>query len=168
MSKMHVHIIKMGGTIEFIDPAYDEINKNLLRLDTSIESYLGHLIQPHFSFSSEQIVQKDSRDITDDDREKLAQAIEASSHANIVITHGTFTMAATARYLEERGIGDKKVILTGSMVPLTGFAASDAGFNLGFTIASFSGVEPGVYVCMNGGVFNPDEVAKNETTMRFE
>ena len=24
---MHVHIIKMGGTIEFIDPAYDEFNK---------------------------------------------------------------------------------------------------------------------------------------------
>ena len=35
--KSHVHIIKMGGTIEFIDPAYDAMNKKLMQLDTTIE-----------------------------------------------------------------------------------------------------------------------------------
>ena len=52
MAKMHIHIIKMGGTIEFIDPSYDDINKKLLKLDTSLESYLRNIIQPHFSFST--------------------------------------------------------------------------------------------------------------------
>lgn len=168
MSKAHVHIIKMGGTIEFIDPAYEEINKNLMKLDTSIDSYLHNLIKPHFNFSSEVIVQKDSRDINEEDRAQLARAIRATSHANIMVTHGTFTMQQTAKYLEEQAISGKTIVLTGSMVPITGFTTSDAGFNLGFAVASFNNLEPGVYISMNGGVFNADEVAKNPDLFRFE
>ncbi len=54
------------------------------------------------------------------------------------------------------------------MVPIMGFAASDAGFNLGFAIASFQGIEPGVYLSMNGGIFKSDEVEKNVDLLRFE
>lgn len=159
----------MGGTIEFIDPAYDAFNKKLLKLDATIDSYLHNLIQPHFNFSSESIAEKDSRDITDEDREKLARAIVSSPHENILITHGTFTMSQTAQYLDAKEFSGKKIILTGSMVPIMGFAASDAGFNLGFAIASFRSIEePGVYLSMNGGIFKSDEVAKNVDLLRFE
>lgn len=168
MTKIHVHIIKMGGTIEFIDPAYDAFNKKLLKLDATIDSYLHNLIQPHFNFSSEPIAEKDSRDINDEDREKLAKAIQSSPHENILIPHGTFTMSQTAEYLSSQSLSNKKIILTGSMVPIIGFAASDAGFNLGFAIASFTSVEPGVYLSMNGGIFKSDEVAKNVDLLRFE
>jgi L-asparaginase len=168
MQKQHVHIIKMGGTIEFIDPAYDDINKKLLKLDSSIESYLNSLIKPHFNFSTETIVQKDSRSITQEDREKLVKAIETTPHKNILITHGTFTMRETAQYINQNSFDDKKVILTGSMIPLTGFSSSDAGFNLGFAIASFMSIDPGVYLSMNGGVFKSDEVEKNVDLFRFE
>ena len=163
----HIHILKMGGTIEFIDPAYDEVNKKLLKLDTSIESYLKNLIKPHFNFSTETIVEKDSREITEQDREKLLSAIVNSPHENIVVTHGTFTMQHTAEYLESR-VENKKVILTGSMVPIMGFAGSDAGFNLGYAIASFNSIDPGVYLSMNGGMFSASEVKKNESLFRFE
>lgn len=168
MQKIHVHIIKMGGTIEFIDPAYDAMNKKLMQLDTTIESYLHNVIQPHFNFSIETVSAKDSRDINDADREKLVKAIQSSPHTNIIVTHGTFTMKQTAEFVEKQQLSDKKVVLTGSMIPITGFTTSDAGFNLGYVIASFSGIEPGVYLSMNGGIFGASEVAKNEELFRFE
>ncbi len=173
MIRNHVHFIKMGGTIEFCDPAYEAINRKLMKLDSTIDSYLKNLIQPHFSYSSEGIVEKDSREVIDKDREKLVYAIESAPHSNIVVTHGTFTMWQTAQYLEENlsktpETKDKKIILTGSMIPITGFTMSDAGFNLAFTIASFGSIKSGVYMCMNGGVFRSGETGKNETLLRFE
>jgi L-asparaginase len=158
----------MGGTIEFIDPAYDAINKNLLKLDTSIESYLQNIIKPHFTFSTEVVAHKDSRDITEEDRKDLAAVILSSQHENIIVTHGTYTMSDTAIFLENLGLEGKKVILTGSMIPITGFAASDAGFNLGFAISSFDSINPGIYVSMNGGMFETGEVKKNIEEFRFE
>lgn len=166
--KKHVHIIKMGGTIEFIDLAYDAINKNLMKLDTSIDSYLHNLIKPHFNFSSETVAKKDSRDITQKDRDELLRAITTTSHDNIIVTHGTFTMSETAEFLDKQNYGSKKIILTGSMVPITGFTVSDAGFNLGFAIANFDTIEPGVHICMNGGTFSASEVSKNLDDFRFE
>lgn len=168
MTKTHVHIIKMGGTIEFIDPAYDEVNKKLLKLDTTLESYLDNLIQPHFSHSSEKIAEKDSRDINDDDRKRLIKSIKSTPHNNILVSHGTFTMQQTAQIIDQNTYGNKKIILTGSMVPIMGFAASDAGFNLGYAIASFQSIEPGVYLSMNGGIFKTNEVEKNIDLFRFE
>ena len=164
----HVHVLKMGGTIEFIDPAYDAINRQMMKLDSSIENYFQNLIKPHFDWSVEGIVEKDSREITDDDRARLAGAIRAVPQTDILITHGTFTMGKTAHYLEQQYLTDKKIILTGSMIPTVGFAGSDAGFNLGFAIASFTSIEPGVYLSMNGGIFSAGEVAKNESLFRFE
>lgn len=158
----------MGGTIEFHDPAYEAINQTLMKLDSSVDSYLHNLIKPHFTFSTETVTKKDSRDITPEDREKLAKAIESTSYTNILVTHGTFTMADTAQYLKKQGTGAKKVILTGSMIPITGFAASDAGFNIGFAIAAFSSLDQDVYLAMNGGIFKASEATKNIEKFRFE
>ncbi len=173
MVKNHVHFIKLGGTIEFFDPAYEEINRKLMKLDTTIDSYLRNLIQPHFSFSAESLVAKDSREVTVEDRARLIKVIATSPHKNIIVTHGTYTMWQTAEYLEKafsetKKLGDKKIILTGSMIPIAGFSISDAGFNLGFTIASFSSAKPGVYMSMNGDTFHVGELHKNESLLRFE
>lgn len=168
MTQMHVHIIKMGGTIEFVDPAYDSFNTKLLKLDATIESYLRNLVKPHFNFSTEEVVAKDSRDINEEDRQRLARSINNSPHENLIVTHGTFTMKDTAQFLQKLVGGDKKIILTGSMIPIMGFAASDAGFNLGFAIGQFASLSPGVYLSMNGGIFTPDEIEKNKELFRFE
>lgn len=168
MQKIHVHIIKMGGTIEFIDPAYDAMNKKLMQLDTTIESYFHNVIQPHFNFSVETVTMKDSRELNEADRTKLAEAIKSTPHTNVIVTHGTFTMKETAQFLEAQNLEEKKVILTGSMIPITGFTTSDAGFNLGFAIASFASIDSGIYLSMNGGIFSADDVNKNEELFRFE
>jgi len=158
-----------GGTIEFFDPAYEEINKKLMKLDATIDSYLKNLIKPHFDYSAEEVTQKDSRDINQEDREKLIAAIEGTSHQNIIVTHGTFTMAETAKIVADALTGvKKKIIFTGSMIPIAGFNVSDAGFNLGFVAGSFDGLSAGVYLSMNGGVFPPNEAEKNLDSFRFE
>ena len=168
MVKPHIHIIKTGGTIEFHDPAYEDMNNILLKLDASIDSYLGKLIKPHFTYSIEQVFSKDSRDITEQDRQKLLDAIVSSPHENIIITHGTFTMRETAEFLEKGLPEGKKVVITGAMIPITGFTSSDAGFNLGYAIGLLGSLQPGVYLSMNGGVFTPSEVNKNTDIFRFE
>ena len=163
----HVHLVKMGGTIEFFDPDYDMI-KDLMKLDSTIDNQLNSIIKPHFGWSAETITQKDSREITSDDRKRLKDAIIKTDYKNIIVTHGTFTMVETAKYLEGYDFSEKKIIITGSMIPLAGFTTADAGFNLGFAIASFSGINPGVYLTMNGGLFQADEVIKNRKLFRFE
>lgn len=171
MIKNHIHIIKMGGTIEFIDPAYEKINKELMKLDPSIDNYLKNLVKPHFTYEIETVCEKDSRDINQEDLDKVWNAIKSSNEENILITHGTFTMKNTAKFLEnliEKEKVNKKIIITGAMVPIVGFSISDAAFNLGYSLASFDSVKSGVYLCMNGGIFNADEVEKNTELLRFE
>ena len=158
----------MGGTIEFVDLAYDEINKKLMKLDSTVEGYFRNLIKPHFTFSAETVVEKDSREITPEDKSKLVEAINATLHENILVTHGTYTMAQTAKFLNGQSFDQKKIVVTGSMIPITGFSVSDAGFNLGFAIASFSNIEPGVYISINGGIFRSSDVEKNVEALRFE
>lgn len=160
----------MGGTIEFKDPAYEKIN-DLMKLDVTIDNYLKNLVNPHFTYKIEIICEKDSRDINQDDLEKLKNLVLTTPDKNIMITHGTFTMKDTGKFLEQIIIKeklDKKVIITGAMIPIIGFTISDAGFNLGYSIASFDVVKPGVYICMNGGIFKPEEVEKNMELLRFE
>lgn len=160
----------MGGTIEFKDPAYEKVN-DLMKLDVTIDSYLENLVNPHFSYDIETICEKDSRDINAEDLAKLRNTILNTKEESILITHGTFTMKDTGKFLERMLVEEKlnkKIILTGAMIPIIGFSISDAGFNLGFSISAFLSVNLGVYICMNGGVFKPGEVDKNTELLRFE
>ncbi|MCL2451979.1 asparaginase domain-containing protein, partial [Candidatus Saccharibacteria bacterium] len=155
--------LKMGGTIEFIDPGYDEMNRKIMKVQSSIDCYLNDVIKPHFNYRAKSIAEKDSRDITDRDREILLNEIKKSEEKRIIVTHGTFTLVKTAKYIRDRlgDIKDKAIVLTASMVPLAGFTVSDAGFNLGFSVASVQRLRGGgVYICMNGALFNVDEVHK--------
>lgn len=99
MTGNHIHILKMGGTIEFKDPAYEKIN-DLMKLDVTVEGYLNNLIKPHFTYDIQIVCEKDSREITEKDLDNLWNKIKSSKEENILITHGTFTMKNTAKFLE--------------------------------------------------------------------
>lgn len=165
--KQHLHLLITGGTIDSIfDPAKDMVVVN----DAStLSRYIHEVVHPDFTLSQETITLRDSREISDHIREELIRAIQKSPHQNILITHGTYTMAETARYLEKH-ITDtsKKIVLTGSMLPLQGFAPTDAPFNLGFAIASVLLAQPGIYLAMNGRLFKAHEVEKNVAAAKFE
>ena len=111
------------------------------------------------------VCQKDSRVLTETDRKKILSACKNSKEDRIVITHGTYTMAETAAYLGKK-IKNKTVVLTGSMVPFME-KGSDAMFNLGAAIIAVQLLKSGVYVLMNGRIFDWGNVRKDEKTKKF-
>jgi L-asparaginase len=74
-------------------------------------------------------------------------------------------MVETAAKLSS--ISHKTIILTGSLSPAR-FKTTDAIFNIGMAVAAVQSVEPGVYLVMNGQVFEEGEVFKNLAANRFE
>lgn len=113
----------------------------------------------------EEILKKDSLEMTDEDREVIYQRVSAEPCPRIVLTHGTDTMKETALFL--RSIEGKTIVLTGAMQPAR-FQASDAKFNVGGAIVAVQALPPGVYIVMNGQVFHPDEICKNRGKQCFE
>jgi L-asparaginase len=112
------------------------------------------------------LIQKDSRFITDKDRQLILEKCQTCSEDKILITHGSYTMAKTAKVLGAAKL-QKTIVLFGSIVPIN-HSDSDALFNLGSAFMSVQLLSPGVYVISNGKVFNWENVRKNEQGKYFE
>ncbi|HEY0913857.1 MAG TPA: asparaginase domain-containing protein [Solimonas sp.] len=111
------------------------------------------------------LMRKDSLQMDDADRARVREAVQAESCQRILITHGTDTMAQTALALGD--CGGKTVVFTGAMQPAR-FHETDAVFNIGFALGVALSSPPGVYLAMNGRVFDPAHVRKNREAGRFE
>jgi L-asparaginase len=96
----------------------------------------------------------------------IATACNETKEDKILITHGTDTMTFTASYLAKCCKG-KTIVLTGAMVPYK-FGSSDGLFNLGSALAFVQVVNPGVYIAINGKIFEADKVKKNTDKGEFE
>lgn len=163
--KENIEIIITGGTI---DSFYDATKDTVVPSANSIIPSFLESLKTYNTFSFHEVCMKDSRSISNADLKKVVIIINKSNSKNFLITHGTYTMPDSARFLEERlKIKDKVIIFTGSMIPIVGFSPSDAPFNLGYSLASFKILNPGVYVCMNGKIFTPKEVIKRLSEGRF-
>jgi L-asparaginase len=146
-----IHLFMTGGTI---DSSYvGEVDTVMPNRRSVIPEYFKNLrLKRRLKFSP--VCLKDSRDLTVSDRKQLMTRIGASTYRKMLVTHGTYTMAATAKYLEAH-IKDENlvVVLTGSLMPLKGLAPSDASFNLGYAVAQLDILRPGVYICFNGETY---------------
>jgi L-asparaginase len=163
--KPSIHFIITGGTI---DSFYDGTKDTAVPLPhSSIPAFIKSLkLYDDIKFT--EICMKDSRALTRNDVNKITATIQKSSQKAIIITHGTYTMPDTARFLKANlKRKDQVIIFTGSMIPLTGFAPSDAPFSLGYAMAKIEELKPGIYVAMNGRIFSPEEVAKLLDEGRF-
>src|SRR5581483_2638130 len=118
-----------------------------------------------FEYDIESILRKDSLDMPDADRQLIRQRVERDPDTRIVITHGTDTMVQTAQALI--GIAGKIIVLTGSMQPAR-FRVTDAVFNIGAAIGAVQSLSSGVYIVMNGQVFDPRRTRKNIERNCFE
>jgi len=160
---MNIVFIQTGGTIdkdyphttkgwafEFGDPATNRILEKL---------------NPSFEYTSITAFQKDSLEITADDRALLKELINKQVEDKIIITHGTDTMLDTALYLDN-SIKDKLVIITGAMLPER-FTNSDASINLGCAIGAVNILEKGVYITMHGVVKPFNEISRNLETGKY-
>ena len=160
-----VHILTTGGTI---DKVYFDAKSTY----TVGEPQIGAILTEAgvgFPFFVDVLLQKDSLDMTEDDRALIAEAVASSEARHVLVTHGTDTMADTARVVQERLSTDsgKTVVFVGSLTPAR-FRSTDAEFNIGFATAAVQALASGVYVAMNGMVFTPDKVRKNREANRFE
>ncbi len=159
---MSIRIFVTGGTF---DKEYNELSGQLYFKDSHLPEMLK-LGRCLVSVDIRTLMMIDSLEMTEMDRELIARHCEEADEQQIIITHGTDTMAHTARALAAR-IKGKTVVLTGAMIPYK-FGSSDGLFNLGSALAFVQTLPPGVYVAMNGRYFDADKVQKNKQSGVFE
>jgi L-asparaginase len=159
---MTIRFLVTGGTF---DKEYNEVTGELFFKDTHAREML-RLGRCSLHLELRTLMMIDSTEMTEMDREMILKSCTDSNRDRIVVTHGTDTMAETARYLGHR-VKDRTIVLTGAVVPYT-FGSSDGLFNLGSALAFVQTLPHGVYVAMNGRCFTWDNVRKNRSTARFE
>ena len=156
-----LEILTTGGTI---DKVYFDKKSNYEVGDPFVEELLRKM-NVNISFKVKSLMKIDSLDMTDIHREEILNYIKNSNSINFLITHGTDSIVETAIYLKK--ISDKTIVLTGSLKPAI-FIDNDAIFNVGSALTSAQILKNGVYIVINGQVFNPDNVRKNLKKNIFE
>ena len=154
-------IVTTGGTIDKI--YFDD------KSDFQVgEPQIGRILEElgvAFRYSVIPIIRKDSLHITDADRELIRAAIAAQPSRHVLVTHGTDSMVQTAQVLSS--LADKTIVLTGALNPAR-FRGSDAEFNIGTAVGAVQCLPAGVYIAMNGRIWDPTKVRKNVQANRFE
>ena len=158
---MFIRFITTGGTIDKI--YFDALSKFEVG-ESPIAAILSEGLVS-FDYDIVSLFRKDSLEMTDADREKLANYILEDDAERYVISHGTDTMPETAEAL--RRVPGRRIVMTGALTPAR-FRSTDAIFNVGMAVAAVQLVEPGVYIAMNGQVFAAGQVRKNREQNRFE
>ena len=157
----HLALITTGGTI---DKIYFDDKSSFQIGDPQIGDILTQL-GVDFEFTVYPLLRKDSLYMDADDRVLIRDAIDQQPHRHVLITHGTDTMVKTAQALAD--IKGKVIVLTGALNPAL-FKGSDAVFNIGCAVGAAQSLPDGVYIAMNGRIWNPREVRKNRDANRFE
>jgi len=158
-------VITTGGTIDkvYFDAKSDfEVGQSVVE-ELLREAHVG------IDYKILGLMRKDSLDLDDADREEIRLAIESAPKASqrVVITHGTDTMTDTAQAIAETvAARGATVVLTGALSPAR-FAHSDATFNVGMAFATAQSAQPGIYIVMNGQVFDGLAVRKDRAQNRF-
>jgi len=154
-------IVTTGGTIDKV--YFDD------KSDYQVgEPQIGRILEElgvAFRFSVIPIMRKDSLHITAADRELIRTTIAAQAARHVLVTHGTDSMVETATVLAT--IADKTIVITGALNPAR-FRGSDAEFNIGTAVGAVQSMPAGVYIAMNGRIWDPAKVRKNVDANRFE
>lgn len=156
-----IFIITTGGTIDKV--YFDALSR--YEIGTPVMAGILAEAGVTVAYDIRPLMQKDSLDMDDTDRERIRAAVESVSGSRVVVTHGTDGMIKTARHLE--GVAGKTVVLTGALKPAR-FRDTDAVFNVAAAFLAVQVLSPGVWIVMNGRVFHPARVRKNRELNRFE
>ncbi len=159
---LKIQIITTGGTI---DKVYYDAKSDYQIGDPQVKAILDR-VGATIEYEITDIFHKDSLDITDLDRQSVVEEVLRTEVEYIILTHGTDTMVETAKLLQNQVTG-KTIILVGSLTPAR-FRETDAEFNIGVAVGAVQSLPHGIYVAMNGVVFDPSKVRKNRAENRFE
>ena len=156
-------IISTGGTFNKVYNPKEgtlEVQSSKTALETLSKHWLCEL-------HSLDIVGKDSLDMTQADREEIAQTIAKHPQEKIIVIHGTDTMHLTASYLDEANL-NKQIVLTGAMVPFS-IDPIEATANLscayGFLLAN---PPQALYIAMNGHCLPHMQIKKAYQAGKFK
>ncbi len=162
-----ISILVTGGTI---DKDYQATTGELIFPQTHIHELLQQA-NCTLDYELKVLMLKDSLEMHNQDRELIWSELEQLVTNKIVITHGTDTMVETGIFLQQKlhsnQAADKTIVLTGAMRPFK-LGRSDASFNMGCAIMAAKISKPGIFIAMNGQLFEIDKVKKNKTIGVFE
>ena len=159
---MSLLFLTTGGTIDKL--YFDALSE--YQIGDSIVERILRTARVALPFRVAELMRKDSLELTDADRATIRTAVEGAPETRIVITHGTDTMTDTARALAGVAATGKTMVLVGALAPAR-FAESDATFNLGLAVATAQVAAPGVWIAMNGTVFDGAKVRKDRSINSF-
>jgi L-asparaginase len=148
-----------------LDKEYDPLTGELTFPKSHLSNMLNQ-VRCRVKFVLEEVMLKDSLQMTSEDREEILKRCTDCLENKIIVTHGTDTMVETTRILG-KNVRGKTIVLVGAMIPYA-FGASDALFNLGCTFSAVQALPQGVYITMNGEIFTWDNVRKNKESGEFE
>ncbi len=156
-------ILNTGGTF---NKRYDPLKGEL---EVPYDNEAVEKIVSTFSYEVDiaGMLYMDSLQMTQTDRDQLADIIEADEEEVFVVVHGTDTMDLTARTLAGR-LKDRVIVLTGAMTPYS-IEPTEASVNLGMALG-YAATEPpaGVYICMSGIIAPYMRIKKNRAKGIFE
>ena len=168
MTSRTLIVLTTGGTIE---KTYDERDGSLQNRDTILEREVCKRLRlPYTHLQVSPLMNKDSLEMTLEDRAAIAQHVQAflSQGNPIVIIHGTDTMAITAEYLQTVIPSPQvPVVLTGAMRPV-GMQDSDAFQNIAEAFMAAQLASPGIYISFHNQLFPAGKVRKNKQLLTFE
>jgi L-asparaginase len=156
-----LQVLTTGGTI---DKVYYDDHSDYQVGEPEISRILAKM-NVGFEWSVQALMRKDSIHMDEADRQQIRAAVLECEPRHILITHGTDTMTDTAAALQD--IGDRVVVMTGALNPAR-FIDSDAMFNIGCAIGAVQALPTGVWIVMNGRIWDPSTVRKNRQANRFE
>ena len=167
MNQTKITVINTGGTFNKV---YDSIKGTLdvVKENVFIEEIIRHFYG-NIDFELISIINKDSLQFTDEDRELLAATVADAANDNVLIVHGTDTMQESARYLHDK-MGttlDKKVIFVGSMFPYA-IQKDEAIANFSLAVGFLNAPIPSdIYIAMHGLVDSFETIQKDKKLGKF-
>lgn len=160
---MNISLLLCGGTI---DKTYVPSSESLEFRETHFPQMIEQSRITGPKLIVEKIMLKDSLEMTYKDRNLVLKAVQNSDSQFIIIAHGTSTMTETAEFLQAH-ISNKTIVLFGAMVPYEFTATSDALFNFGMAMGAVQSLSNGVYISMNGKVWEAGTVKKDHVNAEF-
>lgn len=181
---MRVAILTTGGTIE---KTYDEADGSLRNVGSVLQEILRRLRLTGLEIRHVPVMSKDSRDMTDEDRDAILAAVREalSTEDAVIVIHGTDTLTVTGDHIHTKLVGReygslssaesvsssslslaKPVILTGAMRPYE-FRDTDADQNLTEALLACRLLPPGVYAVLHNNALRFPGVVKDRERMTF-
>lgn len=167
-TKRRILALTTGGTIE---KSYCESEGTIANRESILQAKLVQKLRlPHTEFSVCEIMAKDSLELSDSDRLRIASEIQTRFEAydGIIVLHGTDTMDRTLQVcVDEISAPPIPIVFTGAMKPAE-FEDSDARQNVTEAILASQFLPPGIYLSFHSQIFKAPMVRKDRSRLTFE